>query len=102
MVKQKRIIMIEKTFLEMLKIAQLDTQNLRIKLIESLERMFYYAKEMVTSPAIENREEWLKICGYIAQVIKSLADSYDETRFNEQLKELESLIETAKRKAGKT
>ncbi|MEM3027874.1 MAG: hypothetical protein QW220_04005 [Candidatus Bathyarchaeia archaeon] len=98
--KQKRIIMLEKTLLETLKIAQLDTQNLRIKLIENLERIFLYAKEMASSPLVENREEWIRICGYIAQTINSLANSFDEVRFSEDMERLRGMIERAKKRAG--
>ncbi|MEM2926533.1 MAG: hypothetical protein QXO94_03610 [Candidatus Bathyarchaeia archaeon] len=94
--KQKRITMLEKTLLETLKIAQLDTQNLRIKLIENLERIFLYAKEMASSHLVENREEWIKICGYIAQTINSL----DEVRFSEDMERLRDMIERAKKRAG--
>jgi len=46
----------------------------------------------------ENRDDWVRIAGYIAQVINSLANSYDETRFNEDMKRLEEMIKRAKKK----
>jgi len=98
MADKKRIVKIAETLNRILNFKELKTQDLRVKLITELERLFTLARSMAETA--ENREEWAKICAYIAQTIKSLADSYDEVRFNEQMKELEQLIEQAKKRAG--
>ncbi|MEM2370699.1 MAG: hypothetical protein QXO15_01015 [Nitrososphaerota archaeon] len=97
--RKKRILIIYETLNRIAFFSQIQTQELRAKLIAELEHLFSLSKMMAQSA--DNREDWIKICGYIAQVINSLANSYDEVRFNEQMKELENLIEDAKRKVGK-
>lgn len=100
MADKKRIVKIDETIIKIANFSQIQTQEIRIKLIGDLEKLFTLSKEMAQSA--ENKEDWIRICGYIAQVINSLVNSYDEVRFNEQMKELEQLIEIAKRKAGRT
>ena len=75
---------------------ELRTQDLRVRLISELEKLFIIARKMAESA--ENRDDWVRIAGYIAQVINSLANSYDETRFNEDMKRLEEMIKRAKKK----
>lgn len=99
MADKKRILKISETLERINIFCQLQTQELRVKLISELERLFLFARD--TAKTAENREEWVKICGYIAQIINSLANSYDEVRFNEQMRELENLIEEAKKRVGK-
>jgi hypothetical protein len=99
MTRKKRIILAEELLNNIIKIKELKTQDLRVKLIADLEKLFHIAKSIAETA--ENREDWFKISAYIAQTIKSIADSYDEIRFNEQMKELEMLIEQAKKRAGK-
>lgn len=99
MARKKRLIYVEQLLKKIVKINELKTQDLRVRLIADLERLFQIAKQMAETA--ENSEEWIRICTFIAQTINSLAKSYDETRFNEQMKELEMLIEQAKKRAGK-
>jgi hypothetical protein len=100
MAGKKRMIMLEEKLKKIGILNEIKTQDLRVSLISDLEKLFTLARDMAR--AADNREDWIKICGYIAQVINSLAKSYDEVRFNEQMKELKELIETAKKRAGKT
>jgi len=99
MARKKRLIYVEQLLKKIVKIHELKTQDLRVRLIADLERLFQIAKQMAETA--ENSEDWVRICAFIAQTINSLAKSYDETRFNEQMKELEMLIEQAKKRAGK-
>jgi len=101
MAGKKRIMILEENLDEILHLKEVKTQELRVKLIAELEKLFYQAMGIAESPTTENREDWAKICAYIAQVINTLANSYDETRFNEQMKQLEEMIAEAKRKLGK-
>lgn len=100
MPRKKRILMIEETLKKCVIFFQIQTQELRVKLISELEKLFNYAKKMAETA--DNSEDWVRICTFIAQTINSLAKSYDEVRLNEQMKELEKLIEEAKKRAGKT
>ncbi|MCL6579630.1 MAG: hypothetical protein K6T73_09650 [Candidatus Bathyarchaeota archaeon] len=68
-----------------------DTQQLRRKLMQSLQELF----ETVSRWAGSDPES-MRIAGYIAQVLNNLAKSYEERRFNDDLKELERLIQQAK------
>ncbi|MEM3579290.1 MAG: hypothetical protein QXK47_02360 [Candidatus Bathyarchaeia archaeon] len=100
MPRKKRILLIEETLKKCVIFFQIQTQELRVKLIQELEKLFTYSKRMAETA--DNSEDWVKICTFIAQTINSLARSYDEVRLNEQMKELEQLIEEAKKRAGKT
>jgi hypothetical protein len=99
MAGKKRIIIAEEILKKIIMLKELKTQDLRVRLIADLERLFQIAKAMAENA--ENREDWVRIAGFIAQTINGLAKSYDETRFNEEMKELEQLIEQAKKRAGK-
>ena len=57
----------------------------------SLQELFEIANEWA-----ERDPKAARLAGYIAQVINSLADSCDEVRFNEQLRELDEMIEEAR------
>ena len=93
---KKRIVLISEKLNKIMLISSLKTQELRVRLINELEKLFIIARRMAESA--ENRDDWVRIAGYIAQVINSLANSYDETRFNENMKRLEEMIRRAKEK----
>jgi len=86
------------------RIFQLDTQNIRVKLITRLEELFNLAQANAKSQRLElpQREKWAKVAAFIAQTINSLTQAFDERAFDENLKKLETLIEQAKAKAGET
>jgi len=69
----------------------LDTQELRRRLIATLEELFEEASRALDDP------EYIRLAGYIAQVINSLTKAYDEYEFEGGLRELQELIEEAKR-----
>lgn len=96
--RKKRSYYIEKRLISILQFYELKTQELRVKLIAQLEQLF----EMAINEArtAENRDDWMKVASYIAQVINSLARSYDEVKFNEDMQKLRELIRIAKEKAG--
>ncbi len=98
--KRERITITEDRLSGLLRFSELKTQELRVKLINQLEGLFNHAAAMAQSRAVENREEWLRIAGYIAQVINSFSNSFDEVRLNEDMQRLRDLIERAKRRAG--
>ena len=51
-------------------ISSLKTQELRVRLINELEKLFMIARKMAESA--ENKDDWVRIAGYIAQVINSI------------------------------
>jgi hypothetical protein len=69
----------------------LDTQQIRMKLIQSLQELFETASRWA-----EEDSDAMRIAGYIAQVLNNLTKSYEERQFNDDLKELERLIQRAK------
>jgi len=83
------------------RIFQLDTQNIRVKLISRLEELFNLAQANAKSQRLDigQREKWAKVAAFIAQTINSLTQAFDERAFDDNLKKLESLIEQAKAKA---
>jgi len=86
------------------RIFQLDTQNIRVKLIRRLEELFNLAQANAKAQRLElpQREKWAKVATFIAQTINSLTQAFDERAFDENLKKLETLIEQAKAKAAGT
>ena len=68
----------------------LDTMKKREKLLKFLEKSLRNAME-----AGDDR-----LVAYICQTINSILDSYDETRFNEDVQKLKELIRIAKQKAA--
>ncbi|MBS7656634.1 hypothetical protein KEJ33_01770, partial [Candidatus Bathyarchaeota archaeon] len=100
--RKTRIEQLLKHYSVLRKYIDLRTQELRVKIISRLEVMFNYAYQMAVSQHTENRDEWMKIAGYIAQVINSVTNSFDEVRFNEDMKRLRDMIEAAKKRAAGT
>ncbi len=101
MARKKRILMLEEMLNKIAFFKELKTQDLRVSLINDLSKLFAIARDMAQFSEGEERRAWMKICSYIAQIINSLTNSYDEVRFNEQMKELDEMIDEAKRKLGK-
>ena len=101
MARKKRIIMLEEKLKKIVNLKEIKTQDIRVTLINELTSLFKTARDMAHSAEGEGRQAWMRVCAYIAQVINSLANSYDEVRFNKQMSELEQMIEEARRKTAK-
>lgn len=73
---------------------EIDTQKLRTELLEDLKNMFKIAKETATAEGVEEKQaqHWIRIMGYIGQVINSLAKSFDEAKALQSLENLERMI----------
>jgi alpha-D-ribose 1-methylphosphonate 5-triphosphate synthase subunit PhnH len=73
---------------------KIDTKNLREELLTDLKRMFELAKQAATKEGISEKQaqHWIRIMGYIGQVMNSLAKNFDETKALEQLEKLERMI----------
>jgi len=71
-----------------------DTQKLRKWLIGELEEMMIAAKRALNQPGItsEEAQSWMRIIGYLGQVLNSVSKSFDEARALEYLENLERMI----------
>lgn len=65
-------------------------------MIKELEALFKHA--LMMAKTAEDKESWMKVAAYIAQTINSLANSFDEIRFNEDIQRLREMIEKAKKR----
>ena len=73
-----------------------DTQKLRLKLLAKLEAMFDLAEESARNAKTpKQRELFMRVMGYIGQVINSLSKAFDEAALTEDLKVLEKMIDEA-------
>jgi hypothetical protein len=87
-----------------------DTQQLRVRTIERLDRLFSLAtsiaKGNVTFQRVNGKEEpitlkqrqmWAHVAAHVALVMGNLAKGYDERQFNEDLAKLEQLVDEIKK-----
>jgi len=73
-----------------------DTQKLRLKLMTKLEAMFDLAEESAKNAKTpKQRELFMRVMGYIGQVMNSLSKAFDEAALTEDLKVLEKMIDEA-------
>ena len=82
------------------RILQIDTQQIRFKVIKKLEEMFDCAHALSQNRGLDlrEREKWAKIAAYIAQTINSVSAGFDEQKVNRELDELEHLVNEARAK----
>ena len=61
--------------------------------------MFELAKQMAVAEDVNERQaqHWIRIMGYIGQVINSLAKSFDEAKALDYLEKLEKMVREAER-----
>lgn len=73
---------------------EVDTQKMRTELLEDLKRMFELAKQMACAEGVKEKQaqHWIRIMGYIGQVINSLAKSFDEAKALDYLEKLEKMV----------
>jgi ArsR family metal-binding transcriptional regulator len=83
------------------RILQIDTQQIRFKVINKLEEMFDCAQALSRNTALRlnEREKWAKIAATIAKTINSVSAGFDEQKVNRELDELEDLVNKARAKA---
>jgi len=73
-----------------------DTQRLRAKLLKKLEAIFNLAEESVkTATTPRQKQAYMRIMGYIAQVMNSLSKTFDEAALTKDLEVLEKMIDEA-------
>jgi len=82
------------------RVIKVDTQRLRGKTLRHLEGLFDMAKSLAKDEKVRlsARQKWVRIAAYLAQVINSVAQGFDEKEIDVQLTELEKLIDEVKTK----
>lgn len=74
----------------------LKTQGVREDLALSLQKWISKAEsevEKAEDPKV--RSEWLRLAGFLTQVLNSVMRIYDEVRFNEDIQQLSEMIKEA-------
>ncbi len=87
------------------------TQRIRVELLKSLEEIFTLAKPLAKGEfqtqtvdgiqvkvTLKERRAWARVAAYLAQIMNSVAEGYDEREINELLNELEKMVREAKAK----
>ncbi len=78
-------------------IAKVDTQKIRETLLQSLQELFALAKKQAQNQKISlpQRQKWVRVASYVAQVMNSLTKSFDEAQITKDLEKLEKMINEA-------
>lgn len=85
---------------------KVDSQRLREKLLQELEKIFDDAAKMAKGEVtvkgreltLKERRMWARVAAYTAQVMQGIAKGLDEREIDEQLKELRRMVDEAKAK----
>jgi len=101
LVKISRNSMIKRRIADLKENIHVNTQRIREKTLNRLEELFDIAENMAKSKNVKmkQRQIWARIAAYIAQIINSVALSFDERQIDADLDELERLVNEAKAKA---
>jgi len=112
MAKISRKIMIFQRVLKLKRRVEVDTQRMRGNALKNLEELFGSAVALakgevktqtengeVQKITLKQRQMWARVAAYIAQIMNSLAEGFDEREIDVQLDELERLVSEAKAKA---
>jgi predicted transcriptional regulator len=78
----------------------LDTQKIRFELILELKALEEMAQQKTidTHPAcVETKQNWASLAAYINQVINGISKTFDETKIEAELEELEKRIKELSR-----
>ncbi len=100
MVKISRNSMIKRRIADLKENIHVNTQRIREKTLNRLEELFDIAEGMAKSKNVKmkQRQIWARIAAYIAQIMNSVALSFDERQIDADLDELERLVNEAKAK----
>jgi hypothetical protein len=84
-----------------LRLVEKDTQSLRTRLMDELEAMFKIAEQAAEAARAEGSkpkevQNWMRIMGYLSQVMNSLSKSFDEAKALEHLKNMERMMHESK------
>ena len=99
--KISRNSMIKRRIADLKENIHVNTQRIREKALNRLEELFDIAEGMAKSKNVKmkQRQIWARIAAYIAQIMNSVALSFDERQIDTDLDELERLVNEAKAKA---
>jgi len=108
--KQALIVLVGRRIFELRQFVKLDTQRLRTRTIERLDKLFAVAtsiasgevkwqragkdKQLITQ---KQRQMWAHVAAHIAAIMGNLATQYDEKQFESDLARLEVLVDEIKR-----
>ena len=97
---------------KMRRVAHVDSQTIRAKLLRQLDALFNLAysiakgevkrlrddegKEYSVTPG--QRQKWARLAAYTAQVMQNLSKGFDEKEFQTDLKKLERMVNEIRRK----
>jgi len=110
--KISRKIMIVRRIAELKETVKVDTQRIRTKTLDSLQQLFDLAAAlakgelktqneagMPVKVTLKQRQMWARVAAYIAQIMNSVAQGFDERQIDVQLDELEKFVNEARAKA---
>jgi hypothetical protein len=105
--RQSFVHQVEKRIFDFEKQARVETQTMRTKWIGKLDKLFDLANSFAVNDEQEEgksmpvppkeRQMWAHVAAHVGMVMGNLSKGYDETRFNEDLAELERQIGEIKR-----
>lgn len=91
---------------------KVNTQKTRKKMLDRLEEIFDLAVSLAKGEVetqtvdgaqvrvtLKQRQIWARVAAYVAQIMNSIAQGFDEREIDVQLDELERLVNEAKAKA---
>jgi len=84
--------------LRKVRLLALKTQDIREATVLKLQRWIDEAERAADESVDEVKQQWLKLAGFLTQVLNSLLKTYDEIRLEEGIKELERMISEAEKK----
>jgi len=76
---------------------KVDTQKIRENLLQNLQELFTLAKKQAQNNklTLPQRQKWVRVASYVAQVMNSLTKSFDEAQITKDLEKLEKMINEA-------
>lgn len=94
------------------RIARVDSQGIRAKLLRQLDALFNLAFSIAKgqvkrlrddegkeySVTLGQRQKWARLAAYTAQVMQNLSKGFDEKEFQTDLKKLEQMVNEIRRK----
>ena len=111
-VRISRKLMIIRRVVKLKRSVEVDTQRMRGKTLKALEELFDLAMSLAKGEVktqteqgetekvtLKQRQLWARVAAYIAQIMNSVAEGFDERQIDEDLDELERLVNEARSKA---
>lgn len=108
--KQALLVLVERRIILLRQLVRLDTQVLRTKTIDRLDKLFAVATSIASGEVQfqrfgkdkvlithKQRQMWAHVAAHIAGTMGNLAAKYDEKQFEEDLAKLEVLVDEIKR-----